>query len=67
MESEVDEESGDSQVIDTIAVRFGEGYDNQHPPLKITSAKGKYYKQTYRTAWEQMPDFKGAIESVDCV
>lgn len=23
--------------------------------------KGKYYKQTYRTAWEQMPDFKGAL------
>lgn len=59
MESEVDEESSESQVLDVIPVRFEENYENQSIPLKITSVKGKYYKQTYRTAWEQMPDFKG--------
>lgn len=59
MESEVDEESRDSQVVDVIPVHYEEAYENQHSPLKVTSAKGKYYKQTYRTAWEQMPDFKG--------
>lgn len=25
------------------------------------SIKPKYYKQTYRSAWEQMPDFKGTV------
>lgn len=59
MESEVDEESRDSQVLDVIPVRLEENYENQNLQLKITSTKGKYYKQTYRTAWEQMPDFKG--------
>lgn len=59
MESEVDEESTESQVVDVIPVRFETNYENQNSTLKVTASKGKYYKQTYRTAWEQMPDFKG--------
>ncbi|CAH1119639.1 unnamed protein product [Phaedon cochleariae] len=30
-----------------------------------TIPKGKYYKQTYRPAWEQMPDFKGWLRGVE--
>lgn len=61
MESEVDEESSESQVLDVIPLRFEGNYENQHTTPKITSIKSKYYKQTYRTAWEQMPDFKGGF------
>lgn len=34
------------------------------PPVFDTAVKGKYskyYKQTYRPAWEHMPDFKGNV------
>lgn len=71
MESEVDEEesrdSGGSECErcqENEVVGFGVGYagDTQGSRnYKITSSKGKYYKQTYRTAWEQMPDFKGEV------
>lgn len=61
MESEVDEESRESQVLDVIPIRFEGNYENQNLALKVASSKGKYYKQTYRTAWEQMPDFKGGL------
>lgn len=63
MESEADEESRDSQVIDFVRVDFDENYvkaeDSSSQSLNSNTIKGKYYKQTYRTAWEQMPDFKG--------
>lgn len=29
------------------------------------SSKGRYYKQTYRSAWEQMPDFAGWLKGVE--
>lgn len=67
MESEVDEESRDSQVIDVIPLRFEDEYENQISTLKVTSVKGKYYKQTYRSAWEQMPDFKGKLLTASLV
>lgn len=64
MESEADDESRDSQVIEAKAVYFEENYEvdsgNSLQSLNNSGAtKGRYYKQTYRTAWEQMPDFKG--------
>lgn len=34
------------------------------PTLSIHS-RGKYYKQTYRAAWEHMPDFKGWLKGVE--
>lgn len=31
----------------------------EYEQSSVNTNKGKYYKQTYRVAWEQMPDFKG--------
>ncbi|XP_018335509.1 uncharacterized protein LOC108744303 [Agrilus planipennis] len=68
MESEPDEESQDAQVINVIPVHFDETYEELGESSPQTaapgSAKGKYYKQTYRKAWEQMPDFKGWLRGV---
>lgn len=33
----------------------------QNNDTLVLVSKGKYYKQTYRRAWESMPDFKGTI------
>lgn len=64
MESEHDEGSQDQKSMNVIRVEYDESYENlavsSPDPLTSNSAtKGKYYKQTYRPAWEHMPDFKG--------
>jgi len=69
MESEPDEESHDgSQGVSVIRVHFDESYEGvpvSSPQAENSGVvKGKYYKQTYRTAWESMPDFKGWLRGV---
>lgn len=58
MNNEIEE---DNKNVEIIAVQYEDTYD--HLSTSITSlasaVKGKYYKQTYRPAWESMPDFKG--------
>lgn len=44
---------------DTGVVQFEHFVGTNYEASPSGSNKGKYYKQTYRTAWEQMPDFKG--------
>lgn len=60
MESEVDEDSRvSSQELSQISYReYDESYETPQT-FSGASVKGKYYKQTYREAWEHMPDFKG--------
>ncbi|KAF5303697.1 hypothetical protein FQR65_LT00841 [Abscondita terminalis] len=70
MENQEDEESHESShSINVIQLHLDQSYETG---LNATSAqsensnviKGKYYKQTYRTAWENMPDFKGWLRGV---
>lgn len=60
MESEADD---DCKNVETIALEYEDAYEsvNVSSPQSLSSGaiKGKYYKQTYRQAWENMPDFKG--------
>lgn len=52
--------------VNVFQVEYEEGYETVAveglDPLNNPSVgKAKYYKQTYRPAWEHMPDFKGEI------
>lgn len=54
-----------------ISLEYREYEDNfetitvSSPQVLATGVvKGKYYKQTYRAAWEHMPDFKGWLTGV---
>lgn len=49
---------------DTGVVQFEHFVGTNYEASPSGSNKGKYYKQTYRTAWEQMPDFKGWLRGV---
>lgn len=67
MESEVDEEASETKVSE-INLEYREYEDNfetitvSSPQVLSSGAvKGKYYKQTYRAAWEHMPDFTGKV------
>ncbi|XP_018567686.1 uncharacterized protein LOC108908220 isoform X2 [Anoplophora glabripennis] len=66
VEQVVDEESHDSE-INVIPVQLVESYDVTltSPSNSSNISRGKYYKQTYRPAWEQMPDFKGWLRGVE--
>lgn len=59
---EGEEESQDSQELDQIPVHLDDS-SVTYTTISLTNSsnivRGKYYKQTYRPAWEQMPDFKG--------
>lgn len=67
----MESEEPDSQRLNIIRVHYDESYDedvsvsNLHDEsgsgqnVDCLVSKGKYYKQTYRRAWESMPDFKG--------
>lgn len=67
MDSEEVEHTEDSDPHETefnvIPVQLVESYESvaltAPNAANLTIVKGKYYKQTYRPAWEQMPDFKG--------
>lgn len=63
MDSELDDEQQDDvQSLNVIEVHLEEPYEVSTPapePSNTVVIKGKYYKQTYRPAWESMPDFKG--------
>lgn len=69
MESEPDEASHNvPHGVSVIRVHCDDSYEGV--PLSFPqgensgAVKGKYYKQTYRTAWESMPDFKGWLRGV---
>lgn len=68
MESEQDEESQDQKSLNIIRVEYEDPYEtigvSSGESLNTTVVKGKYYKQTYRPAWEHMPDFKGWLRGV---
>lgn len=62
---QIETEEQHETEYNVIPVQLVESYDGvtlgSHSNTKnVTLVKGKYYKQTYRPAWEQMPDFKGA-------
>lgn len=61
VEHTIDDESQDSE-INVIPVQLVEPYESvilSSPTNSSNISRGKYYKQTYRPAWEEMPDFKG--------
>ncbi|KYB28295.1 uncharacterized protein LOC655985 isoform X2 [Tribolium castaneum] len=65
---EVEEESQDSQELAEIPVHLDDS-SVSYATLSLSNSssnivRGKYYKQTYRPAWEQMPDFKGWLRGV---
>ncbi|CAH0547725.1 unnamed protein product [Brassicogethes aeneus] len=74
MESEhvIDEDSHDSE-INIIPVQLVDSYKHRasyegvsiSPTNSSNIVRGKYYKQTYRPAWEEMPDFKGWLRGVE--
>lgn len=60
MNNEIIEE--ENKNVEIIAVEYDDTYEPLNTSLTSNlsgSVKGKYYKQTYRPAWESMPDFKG--------
>jgi hypothetical protein len=62
---ETEEESQDSQELEEIPVQLDESsYETLGLSNSSNIVRGKYYKQTYRPAWEQMPDFKGWLRGV---
>lgn len=53
-------QSGQLAVVHTQEIIEGSSHSGHEiTTLTHTGPKSKYYKQTYRTAWENMPDFKG--------
>lgn len=54
------EEIGDlSDVMHEAIGETGEELPNDFDDLEKSSFQGKYHKQSYRKAWETLPDFKG--------
>ncbi|KAK4877197.1 hypothetical protein RN001_009703 [Aquatica leii] len=67
MENQEDEESRESsQSIKVIHLHLDDSVlsATASPSENSGVIKGKYYKQTYRTAWEKMPDFRGWLRGV---
>ncbi|XP_019874376.1 uncharacterized protein LOC109602454 isoform X2 [Aethina tumida] len=67
VEHTIDDESQDSE-INVIPVQLVEPYESvilSSPTNSSNISRGKYYKQTYRPAWEEMPDFKGWLRGVE--
>lgn len=61
-----EEEASASPELEEIPVTLDE---SAYETLSLNSSnsiavRGKYYKQTYRPAWEQMPDFKGKCQEL---
>lgn len=61
---QIETEEQHETEFNVIPVQLVESYDgvtlaSPSNTTNLTLVKGKYYKQTYRPAWEQMPDFKG--------
>ncbi|XP_065160402.1 uncharacterized protein [Atheta coriaria] len=58
-------QSGQLAVVHTQEIIEGSSHSGHEiTTLTHTGPKSKYYKQTYRTAWENMPDFKGWLRGV---
>ncbi|XP_017780472.1 PREDICTED: uncharacterized protein LOC108565480 [Nicrophorus vespilloides] len=66
MESEGDDETNSSQniVIGGDYDEFEHIEENVIEARSVQNPKARYYKQTYRAAWEHMPDFKGWLRGV---
>ncbi|KAK9871542.1 hypothetical protein WA026_012916 [Henosepilachna vigintioctopunctata] len=66
--NQVDVTSQNQNVIDVIPVQIVDTYNQAYKTIEEAAqhvARTKYYKQTYRPAWEQMPDFQGWLKGVD--
>lgn len=61
VEQIVDEEDSQTCEVNVIPVQLVQTYTTEEisSPSRSSIVRGKYYKQTYRPAWEMMPDFKG--------
>nr|CAH7737781.1 unnamed protein product [Callosobruchus chinensis] len=62
------EDDGTETQFKVIPVEFVETYENLALATSSNTtyvSRGKYYKQTYRPAWESMPDFKGWLRGVE--
>ncbi|XP_044752917.1 uncharacterized protein LOC123312514 [Coccinella septempunctata] len=55
----------DVKVLDVIPVELVDGESYQAFRTVENVQRTKYYKQTYRRAWEQMPDFAGWLTAVE--
>lgn len=69
---QIETEEQQETEFNVIPVQLVESYEgvalaSASNTTNLTLVKGKYYKQTYRPAWEQMPDFKGAKKSCGCI
>lgn len=51
--------SSNVEVLDVIPVQLVDNGSYQTFKTVENAQRTKYYKQTYRRAWEQMPDFAG--------
>lgn len=49
----------------TLEDDVGDESYNYPSSLQISERSSKYYKQTYRRAWEMMPDFKGWLTGIE--
>lgn len=58
------EEESQEGEINVIPVTFVSSYDEYSEESSSGAIRNKHYKQTYRSAWEQMPDFKGWLRGV---
>ncbi|KAF5276468.1 hypothetical protein FQA39_LY06537 [Lamprigera yunnana] len=66
MENQDEEEAHDnSQDINVIQLHLEQANEIDLPVATTPSEnRTKYYRQTYRTAWENMPDFRGWLRGV---
>lgn len=57
-------DSSDVKIVDVIPVQL---VDDESYTFRTVEnpQRSKYYKQTYRRAWEQMPDFAGWLTEVE--
>ncbi|KAL3275869.1 hypothetical protein HHI36_020608 [Cryptolaemus montrouzieri] len=66
---EVEDDSGVGKLVDvypTVQVVSQESYEALKNIENATQqVRTKYYRQTYRPAWEQMPDFAGWLKGVE--
>lgn len=61
------QEQDEAEELNLIPVQLDEEHETTYETIHLTTnsgnssnnVRGKYYKQTYRQAWEHMPDFKG--------
>ncbi|XP_060519867.1 uncharacterized protein LOC132698046 isoform X2 [Cylas formicarius] len=62
-----DENHEEGEELGVIPLQLIKIHRNTPPPSfsNQSAVRSRYYKQTYRPAWEQMPDFKGWLRGVE--